>query len=225
MNSEKGRDFAGYIAHIPHVIALAYLGLFLILLLGPVIAFLLSDSGSKLGIFAFGQLIQRFFGFWTRMLEDLTATRLVALLIVSYPLGVVFSECGYRLGCWLRYHGNLNWDEGFTTAHFKLRCKILENPIEQRLWEWQLFQFNFCYYTELLMIALTFLLSIALLAPVPAALAHPSGLPGNAAPIAGLAGLLGLSCLGWVLMRKARNEKLKDFRRVNEAVESLLSTK
>ena len=64
-----------------------------------------------------------------------------------------------------------------------------------------------------------------LLAPVPAALAHPSGLSVNAAPIAGLAGLLGLSCLGWVLMRKARNEKLEDLRRANEAVVSLLSTK
>ena len=230
MSSEKGRDVLGYIAHVPHVLVQVYVGLFLILLLGPVMAFLLSDSGWERGIFAYDVLIQRFFAFWTGMLEDLTATRLIALLIVSFPLGFIFSECGYRLGCRLGYHDNMDLDEGgFSTEHFKLRCKILENPVEQRLWEWQLFQFNFCYYTELLMIAFTFLLSIALLAPIPVALAqpldrvvHPSVL---AVPIVGLVGLLGLSCLAWVLMRNARNNKLEDLRHTNEAIKSLLSTK
>lgn len=217
MSNGKGSELARYVAHLFHVAVQSYLGLFLLLLMAPLLSFFAksqrwTDSG------VYDQLIGAFGEVWIGNLSTVTGAKVMLLALLSYPVGFIFSECGYRFGVRVGYHDGLDVEEGgFSVEHFKFRCWILKNPVEHRLWDWQLFQFEFCYYTELLFSVFSLALAVAMVIP----LVYYHSLTVIGAAFFGTVIMLALSVAVWQLMRIAREIKLNDYRNVNKAIRAI----
>lgn len=215
--AEKGNEIAKYVAHLFHVVVQTYFGLFLILMLAPLISFI-ADWGAWRCPGVYHQLLGSFANLWIDSLSEVSMAKFVVLCFLAYPIGFVVSECGYRFGSWVGYHDKLLVEkDGFSVGHFAFRCWILRNPAEHRIWDWQLFQFEFCYYAEILF----GFFSVALAVTITIPLLYYRSLTVLGAAFYGAVVIVAISVATWYLMRVARKSKLEDYRNVHEAVRKI----
>jgi small-conductance mechanosensitive channel len=136
-----------------------------------------------------------------------------------FIIGFVSSEFAYRFGVLVRYHDELSPfkkpSEG-DPDNFSFRCKLLETPHLQKLWDWEQLQFDLCYYTEIVL-ALFFLSQVLNWAVYSICfLITGAGLFDLWASLAIL--LLILSGFLWFLAQRARKEKKKNFSHAVDAI-------
>jgi hypothetical protein len=220
MSEKSGWNIVALIAHIQFVVAQVYLGLYVILMVVPLGVFFGRHRAWTPDGELFRGLLWSFPEFWLAIFKGLSGASFALLVFLVFPLGFILSELSFRFGMWAGYHDAMDLEsDGYSSAHFKFRSKLLASDAEFRIWEWQNLQFNLCYYSEVLF----FLFSVALTFSIvfPFAYLKAGGALVGSWFFATLCLLL-LSVVAWLLVRVARKQKLADFRSAHAAAKALL---
>ena len=215
----------GNVAHLLHLVAQIYLGVLVILVLPPIMAFpfrIPAHDGPS-----FETLYMLFVEHWGTFSGASFGEALI-LLGGGFIVGVVTSQFAYELGKRSKYHDDLSVtaapkeetkkeQQRREEQYFAFRCSLLEYPHLQRLWDWEQLQFDLCYYMEIAL--MLFLLALLYALGVGSALAQKSGtwiLDRWFVATFLLCVFVGL-LLG--LARTARKSKLETFCRAHSAIE------